>query len=85
MASLCRAVSSQRLVPGDVIVVLRGKATCDMVLLRGSCLCEESMLSGEVSAVPLLCQCMTPCMNATGFWTACVVTARLFDVGDAHM
>lgn len=44
----CRAVSSLRLVPGDVIVLLKGKATCDMVLLRGNCLVEESMLSGEV-------------------------------------
>ena len=43
-----RAVSSHRLVPGDVIVLLRGKASCDMVLLHGSCLAEESMLSGEV-------------------------------------
>ena len=44
----CRAVSSRRLVPGDVLVLLRGKATCDMVLLTGNCLVEESMLSGEV-------------------------------------
>lgn len=44
----CRAVSSRRLVPGDVVVLLPGKATCDMVLLRGSCLVEESLLSGEV-------------------------------------
>ena len=44
----CRAVSSRRLVPGDVIVVLQGRATCDMVLLQGSCLVEESILSGEV-------------------------------------
>jgi len=42
-------------VPGDVVVVLRGKATCDMVLLRGNCLVEESMLSGEVCACILLC------------------------------
>jgi len=46
---LCRAVASHSLVPGDVLVLLRGKASCDMVLLRGSCLVEESMLSGEVS------------------------------------
>ena len=44
----CRAVSSQRLVPGDVVVLLRGKATCDMCLLQGGCLAEESVLSGEV-------------------------------------
>ena len=43
------ALSSRRLVPGDVVVLQRGKATCDMVLLRGAGLVEESMLSGEVS------------------------------------
>lgn len=42
------ALSSRRLVPGDVVVVQRGKATCDMVLLRGAGLVEESMMSGEV-------------------------------------
>lgn len=46
---LSRAASSRRLVPGDVLVLLRGKAPCDMVLIRGSCLVEESMLSGEAS------------------------------------
>ena len=46
----CRAISSRKLVPGDVIVVLPGKATCDMVLLQGNCLVEESVLSGEVPA-----------------------------------
>ncbi|DBA90734.1 TPA: hypothetical protein ACH3X1_003944 [Trebouxia sp. C0004] len=50
-AGIVRAVSSRRLVPGDVIVVLQGRATCDMVLLRGSCLVEESMLSGEAAHV----------------------------------
>ena len=43
------AMSSRRLVPGDVVVVQRGKATCDMVLLRGAGLVEESMMSGEAS------------------------------------
>ena len=38
-----------RLVPGDVVVLQKGRACCDMVLLRGACLVEESMLSGEVS------------------------------------
>ena len=50
-----RAVSSHRLVPGDVVVVLRGKVTCDLVLLQGSCLVEESMLSGEVCTSSSLC------------------------------
>lgn len=44
------ALSSRRLVPGDVVVLQRGKATCDMVLLRGAGLVEESMLSGEVGS-----------------------------------
>ena len=44
------ALSSRRVVPGDVVVLQRGKATCDMVLLRGAGLVEESMLSGEVSS-----------------------------------
>ena len=45
-----RALLAKQLVPGDVIVVQRGKVVCDMVLLRGTCLVEESMLSGEVWA-----------------------------------
>ncbi len=47
-STVCRATSSKRLVPGDVIVVLPGTATCDLVLLQGTCLVEESNLSGEV-------------------------------------
>ena len=43
-----RAASSNKLVPGDVVVVTKGRVTCDMVLLRGSCIAQESMLSGEV-------------------------------------
>ena len=43
-----RALLAKQLVPGDVIVVQKGRAACDMVLLRGRCLVEESMLSGEV-------------------------------------
>lgn len=50
----CRAISSRRLVPGDVVVVLPGKATCDMVLLQGNCLVEESMLSGEVTSIDVV-------------------------------
>lgn len=44
-----RAMASHRLVPGDVMVLHKGRALCDMVLLRGACLVTESMLSGEVS------------------------------------
>ena len=42
------AALSYKLVPGDVIVLQKGKAMCDMVVLCGSCIVEESMLSGEV-------------------------------------
>ncbi|KAL3134397.1 hypothetical protein ABBQ38_006459 [Trebouxia sp. C0009 RCD-2024] len=42
-----RALLAKELVPGDVIVVQRGRAICDMVLLQGTCLVDESMLSGE--------------------------------------
>ena len=53
-AGWVRAVSSHTLVPGDVVVLRRGKAMCDMVLLQGACLVVESMLSGEVSYLLLL-------------------------------
>ncbi len=43
-----RAISSHRLLPGDVMVLQPGKALCDMVLLQGTCIVMESMLSGEV-------------------------------------
>lgn len=44
-----RGVASHRLVPGDIVVLQPGKATCDMVLLQGNCLVDESILSGEVA------------------------------------
>ena len=44
-----RAAASYHLVPGDIIVLQRGRALCDMVVLKGACLVMESMLSGEVS------------------------------------
>lgn len=47
-----RTMSSHRLVPGDVIVLQRGRALCDMVLLRGTCLVVEATLSGEVCITP---------------------------------
>lgn len=53
-AGWVRAVSSHTLVPGDVVVLRRGKAMCDMVLLQGACLVVESMLSGEVTYLLLL-------------------------------
>ena len=53
-AGWVRAVSSHTLVPGDVVVLQRGKAMCDMVLLQGACLVVESMLSGEVTYLLLL-------------------------------
>ena len=45
-----RAISSHRLLPGDVMVLQPGKALCDMVVLQGTCIVMESMLSGEVIA-----------------------------------
>ena len=48
-----RAISSHRLLPGDVMVLQQGKALCDMVVLQGTCLVVESMLSGEVSLCTL--------------------------------
>lgn len=50
-----RATASFRLVPGDVIVLQRGRALCDMVVLRGACLVMESMLSGEVGHSNTMC------------------------------
>ena len=66
LQTACRPVSSHRLVPGDVVVLLRGKATCDMVLLQGSCLVEESMLSGEVR----------PWTQTAGIAVALIVASR---------
>ena len=41
-------VSSQKLVPGDIVVVPDNcLMPCDMVLLTGSCIVNESMLTGE--------------------------------------
>lgn len=49
-----RATASFRLVPGDVVVLQRGRAVHDMVLLQGACLVNESMLSGEVPFLPFV-------------------------------
>lgn len=56
MICLGRGMASYRLVPGDIVVLQQGKATCDMVLLQGNCLVDESILSGEVS-----CHAHFPC------------------------
>ncbi|KAG0149092.1 hypothetical protein CROQUDRAFT_89665 [Cronartium quercuum f. sp. fusiforme G11] len=49
-------VSTEDLVPGDLVSVLRTKedsgVPCDLLLLRGSCIANEAMLSGE--STPLL-------------------------------
>ena len=56
-----RATVSQRLVPGDVVVVQQGWGSCDMVLLMGNCLVEESMLSGEVGCNTPISSCLLDC------------------------
>lgn len=57
---LVRAISSHRLVPGDIMVLKRGKALCDMVLLRGTCLVVEATLSGEVGSCKI-CLAIVTC------------------------
>ena len=54
-----RTVSSDELVPGDVIVVPDNcLMPCDMLLLTGSCIVNESMLTGE--SVPVIKNCLMP-------------------------
>ena len=65
-----RATSSHRLVPGDVIVLQKGRALCDVVLLQGACMVTESMLSGEVQFWPL-------CVNSQHYETSQVSTAQM--------
>ncbi|KAF5835495.1 hypothetical protein DUNSADRAFT_7279 [Dunaliella salina] len=42
-----QVVSSLSLVPGDIVVVVPGKAPCDMVLLDGEVVVDETILTGE--------------------------------------
>lgn len=52
-------ISSQDLVPGDVVVVPENcLMPCDMVLLTGSAIVNESMLTGE--AMPVLKHALNP-------------------------
>ena len=52
-------VSSDELVPGDIVVVPDNcLMPCDMILLTGSCIVNESMLTGE--SVPLIKTCLQP-------------------------
>jgi len=52
-------VSSQNLVPGDVLVVPTNTLMpCDMVLFTGSCIVNESMLTGE--SVPVIKNALLP-------------------------
>jgi cation-transporting ATPase 13A3/4/5 len=46
-------LSSEELVPGDIIRVPEGAVLpCDMILLEGSCVVDESVLTGE--SVPVM-------------------------------
>jgi len=46
-------LSSEELVPGDIIRVPEGVVLpCDMILLEGSCVVDESVLTGE--SVPVM-------------------------------
>ena len=50
-------ISSDELVPGDVIELPRHRAivACDAVLLTGTCVVNESMLTGEYMRINITC------------------------------
>lgn len=54
-------VSSQDLVPGDLISVTRSDDSlpCDVLLLRGTCVVDESLLTGE--SIPLIKEGLDSC------------------------
>ena len=46
--SISTQVNSNRIVPGDIILVPEGKRMpCDAILLEGECVVNEAMLTGE--------------------------------------
>ena len=58
-------VSSEDLVPGDVVAVGRGVLPCDCVLLRGEAIVDENMLTGE--SVPVRKVAYGPLSDGLGY------------------
>ena len=56
--AILQEISSDQLVPGDVIVVPESTIMpCDAVLMSGQCIVNESMLTGE--SVPVIKNCIS--------------------------